>query len=516
MKNYDIIVIGGGISGLSTGAFFSQKGFKVLIVEKQKEVGGYLSTFRRGEFKFEAAVHYTYEGYPGGIVPRMLKMLGIENEIELIRIGKTQKTYNFYFPDFEISLAWNKEEFINSLCTLFPNEKNGIRNYFLSLENGFKKIMEIILERSIKLNSLSLDEYLKYESEEFCKKFDIVVKEIGFDSLTEKFVSRFIKNEKLLSLLLFVPPIPNHTVCQTALNWWVDFSGLYAIKGGIDLLPKKLKEKIIKSGGEILLNTSVTKLIIDSNRIKGIVTENGEEIYGNFVISSIDVHQLFGNLIPEEKIPLEYKEKIKGECIPSNFVVYLGIDKDLKELGFYGESIYVFPDYNTKKVLEDIHKDLWPENNPVKIVTISALDNENNFASKGKSVLILHSTAPYSFFYNILKKSTLDYKKVKEKITNQMIETVKRVIPDIEKYILFKEAATPVTFEKFTGNHLGSMMGWMPTKNPFLLSQFNSMKTFIDHLYLNGHWVYPGCGISNCLLGSYLLSKLILKEANLQ
>lgn len=514
MKHYDVIVVGGGISGLSVGLFLLRKGFKVLIIEKQKDVGGYLSAFRRGEFKFEASVHYTYEGYPGGIVPRMLKMLGLENEIELIRIGKNKRTYKYYFPDFEITLPWNKEEFINSICDLFPKEKIGIKNYFSSLDEGFKKMVRVILERSMYLNSLSLDEYLKYENEEFCKKFDNTVKEIGFDLLTEEFVKKFIKDERLISFLLFIPPIPNHIVCQTALSWWTEFSGLYFIKCGIDTIPEKLKEKIIENGGNILLSTSVEKLIIENNKAKGVLTERNEEIYSNYVILSIDPHQIFGKLIPLEKVPLEYKEKLKCECIPSNFIVYLGIDRNPREFGFYGESIFIFPDYKIKEALEKIYKDLWPENNPVMVVTSSAMDDANYFAPENKGILILHSTASYHYFSNIFNSSLQDYKKVKEEIANRMIGILKIIIPDIEKYILFKEVATPLTLERFTGNYLGSMMGWMPSKNPVLLSPFNSMKMFLEGLYINGHWVYPGSGISNCLLGSYMLSKLILKEKN--
>lgn len=105
---YDVIVIGAGIGGLTCGAYLSKAGLRTLVVDKNSFLGGYCSVFKRGKFTFHAGPEGIILGKEG-FVTHGLRELGVEKDIEFIRIEPLDRTYSC---GMEIVTGTNIEEYI--------------------------------------------------------------------------------------------------------------------------------------------------------------------------------------------------------------------------------------------------------------------------------------------------------------------------------------------------------------------------------------------------------------------
>ena len=129
---FDVIVIGSGIGGLTAGAYLAKSGFKVLIVERAKKVGGYCGSFTRNGFTFDEAVHYVNNLGPTGFLRAICHELNIEQILEVITIDPSDR---LIMPGICITIYHDVTRTIKELSGLFPEESTAIRKFF-NLEIG--------------------------------------------------------------------------------------------------------------------------------------------------------------------------------------------------------------------------------------------------------------------------------------------------------------------------------------------------------------------------------------------
>ncbi len=140
MPDADVIIIGAGMGGLTCGCLLAQKGLKVLMIEKNRKVGGCCTSLEKDGFSFDLSVQSLGECQEGGRIWRILKQLNLLDQIHFIPLEPARE---YLFPDRKVSQSSNLETHIESLSFHFPGERTGIEKVYAVLKKMFEEFSSI-------------------------------------------------------------------------------------------------------------------------------------------------------------------------------------------------------------------------------------------------------------------------------------------------------------------------------------------------------------------------------------
>jgi phytoene dehydrogenase-like protein len=476
-NKYDVVIIGAGIAGLICGTVLSKNDLRVLIVEKNKHVGGYCSSFVRNNFKFDIGVHYLGSlRRNGGQLSRILDEIELSNDLEFINANPSDI---LLFKDFEISFGKNIEGVIHSFRKVFPAELYGIKRFIDYMCNtDFYQLYK----QNIKLTFRDLlDKYFK--SEHLKQVFSVLLGNVGLPS---------DKVAAVTAIILYREYI---------------FDGGYYPKGGIQNFADKICQKFKKFGGEILLNSEVKQILLNGkdNKARSVII-NDKEINAHYIVSCTDSFHTFFSLLSGVKELNLIRNKIK-KLIPSfsAFVIYLGVKNSTQGLDKIKCSTWICPDGNIDSYYDSIiNNNLDFDKNFLLISRPTFFDK--SIAPKGNEIVSVFTAAPFKDIDFWMKNKKIMYESILSK--------TKRLIPGLTaQNIIIKESASPATFYKFTYNYRGALYGWAPTPEQISSNLMPPKLKGIRNVLFAGHWTTQGYaqgGIPVVAISGKNVARLIL------
>lgn len=493
-RTYDAIVIGSGMGGLTAAALLARKGFDTLLFEKEKQVGGYVVSFKRGGFTFDATGAFVGGSQEGGEFYHLLKEVGAQEEIEFIPIQHIRNIY----PGFEVHLHQGGfPSYLETLLDLFPEEERGLKAY-LSL---VKKIAE-------EVKSYSEMTWAKRIFFPFYFRNLIRFQRTNHGTILDRFFKgQEIKNA-LHTLPATEPPSRLSFLFVATLISKVLMEGVSYPKGGMGKMAGAIAKAFLHAGGELHLQNEVDQILIKNGRVEGVVTKDGKIFQSPLIISNINPNLLV-KMFPPEIQPILLRRTKGFEYSLSCFILYIATDLDLRGMGF--------PYFTYLRFLHDLeeeHRILRSGNvpkNPTLIVSIPTL-LDPLLAPPGQHLIKALVTVPYSYQGDWGEDDPEKYQKIKEEFSQEIIELLElKLIPHLRKHILFCEAATPLTLERYTGNERGAMYGLAsipqqmgPSRPPH--------RTPIPGLFQVGHYTRPSHGIVGASLSGLFAVRSILKQ----
>jgi len=498
--NYDAVIIGAGMGGLSCGTLLAKKGLRVLICEQSSKPGGYCQNFKRNGFTFTPAVHYLNEFGPNGQMKEAFQTLGLPPEIEFYPQDPQRLIIT---PHFHLILSTDIDRFERDLIQLFPRERLSIHAYIEEWKRLVKSIEGLPL-KSFDLISLKEKFQLLYKG---IRKVPQVLRYRG--KTGREVLDSFFKDPLLKYLLTFGARKESSIFTCASPIIWATKGDCYHIKDkGIEALPQLFLRYYKAYGGEISFNTLVKKIVIEQGRARGVLLERGEEIKSRYVISNGDGHSTFHFLIGTHLLPDRFVKKLqKRELSGPTFTLYLGVDLDLAQMGFDGALIHYYPTMSNNPWEERNGEGFEIETGRMTI----RMDSIKNpmLAPMGKHTVAISTFVPYEIFTDGGNVSS-HYTEIKENIAQKIIDITEKVIPGLSSLIMVRDASTPLTYERTTLNTHGAAMGWYLSAKEF--SRIRSQKTPIANLYQAGHWTFPGGGIPMVIISGISAAKLVLKR----
>ena len=463
-----VLIIGGGLGGLVTGAILSKEGYKITVLEKNAIIGGGLQTFKRNGVDFSTGMHIFGGFNEGGNLKKIFDYLDIteklhlkptdENACDVVTVAKDNATY--YLPK-------GKENLINYLSKAFPEEAENIKNYIEKLfELSQEEDLFYIRESSPEPNFMLL-------SEDFLRPYNSLI-------------DKYIHNQKLKNLLGYLSPLFGGKEDMTpaffnALLSVLHIGGTFQFVGGSQQMANLLKDVIENGGGKVISNEEVVKINVENHSITSVLTKTGNVFKADSYIS--DVHpDVLLKVISDDAFPAAFKKRI--HAIPestSSFKVYI----KFKNTSFH----YI----NHPCYFIDNQKD-WP--NQFMCVT-PPITNQGKFA---ETMIII---SPMGFEQVKKWEDTQtghrgeDYELWKCEMTDKVLSRMEQIYPDFRDSIEFSFASSPLTIRDYYGNKFGSNYGFQKDSNDMMLSQM-SVFTKVKNLYLTGQNVniHGFCGVS--------------------
>lgn len=518
INKHQVIVVGGGMSGLTAALTLVKEGKEVLLIEKNAVCGGLIASFERQGFWFDAGPR---ELINAGLIKPMLQELGIDLKMlpnpvtlavenEQVVIDKEEKLY----------------EYASILKKLYPENPEYVDNIIVEMQKIIDD-MKILYGVDNPLFKKEKKHLFVLKFIQWLYKFTRTMYRINKLKMPyEEFLSKLSKNNHLNDII--GQHFFRNTPAFFALSYFALLPDYMYPEGGMGNFIGKLTEKFIGLGGKIQYNTTVTAINTENNYLQ---TENNEIFYFENLIWAADLKYFYKKIkgISPKKQNIEKILSSKGA--ESVFSVFFAVD-EAPEFFEEASSCHIFYTpckrgllefKNAKIILNDWDnlskedKIRWIKNN-VRYntfeISIPSL-RDKTLSPDGKTGVIIS----WLFDYDITKKITEDgwYEEFKNIIEDEAISILsENFYKGIKDKIIFKLSASPLTIERRVLSSEGSIVGWsfeneVPVVNHIFFMD-KSVETPYKNIFTAGKWVYSPAGIPTAIMTGRIAAKKILRK----
>lgn len=462
MREYDVIVIGGGLGGLTTAAMLSKEGLGVLVVEQHSVIGGCLQSFSRAGRTLDTGMHYVGSLDNGEIMHQYFKYLGVIDSLKLRKLDENGFDH-FHFSDGTTYChAMGYERFAETLAAHFPEELGNIESLCRTIERVGNLISPAILREGKISNGGA--EYMATSA----------YGEIGRHIRSEKLQRIFAANSGLyagdrLTTSLYEYGMITHS----------NIKGAYAFVDGSQQLADLLVEQIVANGGEVQLDAKVAKINLNGAKAEHITIESGEQIAAKWVISSLHPAVTF-SLLENNTV---YKKAFfsRMNSMPNTygiFTTYLLLKP--QSIKYINKNNYLFN-----------NDDVWSATGNYKGHNIAStlLCMQPNSGSEYTDVVTLLTPMPHAVYEQWNNTRFADrgvgYKEWKESFSEAVIDFACSFYPELRGAIERVYTASPLTYRDYTAAPLGCAYGVVKDcRNP--LVTLLPAKTRIENMLITG------------------------------
>ncbi|MBD1846536.1 NAD(P)/FAD-dependent oxidoreductase [Cyanobacteria bacterium FACHB-63] len=453
MESFDYIILGAGLGGLSAAACLSHQGYRVLVLEQHYIPGGCCHTFDYGNYRFCADVHYISQCGSGQAIGQFLSYIDRKVEFNSLDPDCIDRVITDQV-DFRIPLGW--ETFRDRLRRTFPEEAGAIDRYCDEIKLIHQQVHELAQE--VHWFDQHWSDWLKLPKywHLFSRRNWTLQTLYDHVGLSPKLQAVLAGQSGDYAL----PPSEIALLSHTALVW--DYSeGAYYPKHHFKQFVDTIVDAIVQNGGVVLYSTPVEQIQVTRKQVTSIVANGKTYIATKAYISDLDP-KLTAALIHDEKA-LSQKERdrlTQYDYSASAFNIYLGLDErfDPAQYGIGNWNIWYYP---TGDLNAEYQKQLAGDlSHPWIFLSCPTLkSSEPGMAPAGHHVLEIATVCPYESFARLHQIDRAAYKAKKRETYQQVMDSVRDLIPDVDRYCRLKVYGTPTTSEFYLGQPQGNIYG---------------------------------------------------------
>ncbi|MBF2063216.1 MAG: NAD(P)/FAD-dependent oxidoreductase [Calothrix sp. C42_A2020_038] len=453
MEIFDYVILGAGLGGLSAAACLTKQGYKVAVLEKHYLAGGCCHTFDYGEYSFCADVHYISQCEPNHTIGQFLSYIGRDIEFNSLdsecidRVITPQVTFN-------IPLGW--EQLRARLLSTFPEEAHAINRYCDEIKQLHQEIYN--LGKEVRWFDRNWYDWLKLP-----KYWNLFLKRTWTLQHLYDYVGLSPKLQAILagqSGDYALPPKEIALITHTSLVW--DYSqGAYYPKYHFKHFVDTIVEFIRTGGGVVQLSSPVDHIQVHKGKVDSIICDRNVYRATKAYISDLDPKLTVQLMHDNEALSKHELQRLTDyEYSASAFNIYLGLDSRFCP-ACYGIGNWNIWYYPTGNLNEEYQKQLKGDmSHPWIFLSCPTMkSNEPGMAPPGHHVLEIATVCPYQPFENLHKNDPKAYKAKKREVYQQIMTSVRDLIPDIDSYTRMKVYGTPTTSEFYLGQPEGNIYG---------------------------------------------------------
>jgi len=526
---YDTIIVGGGIAGLSSAAYLSRKGQKVLLIEKNKECGGLVNSFSRNGFHFDAGVRALLDA---GIIFPMLKELDIELEVvkSSVSVGLGKDILN-------VTDITSLEDYRLQLVNAYPKSEVEIDD-LIKIIRKIMKNMDVLygVENPIIKDVWKDKKFIFKTLLPWLPKFLFTINKINSMNMpVEGYLETIVSDPSLRDI------ISQHFFKSTptffALSYFSLYLDYFYPKGGVGKLSEAIENKLIETGGEVKRETTICKVNASERTV--IDLDNISYKYDHLIWAAdlktfykiTEIEGLSDKIrINFEGVKTKMLERRGGDSV---YTLFLEVDEPIDSFRSISNGHFF---YTPSKVgLGETHREElefilanWDKHTEEQIlawldkftslntyeISIPGL-KDPDLAPEGKTGLVISFLAEYDLFQKVHQAGWYDkfLKEIESRILKVLSDSV---YPMLKDKVIGSFVFTPLSIQNRVGSSEGAITGWSFQESIPVITKMqksaHSVKTPIPTVFQAGQWTYSPAGVPMSILTGKLAADRVLKS----
>lgn len=499
-QEYDVIIIGGGIAGLSAGLYLQKMGKRSLILEHGRQVGGNMSGIWRQGFYFDCGDQSTENV---GLLFPMLDELGLYDPAEWIRVR-----FRYVTPDCDVTM-YDYDQMREDYKRAFPESSAGVDKWFDFITPRCRTLMKIMAGGPL---NFVLDGWEKVRS-----TFSILARAGGMTFGAAELLSKtgeekareYFSGDPRLAFLFGVGGAKNMLLMMHLFFWYAFTHDYWYPKAGYQQWLDKVADAYRERGGEIRFRSTVEKIVTFGPYARAVETSQQERFGADYFINTGNPKRLVNRML-DDPSRWDYRDREIITSAPVSVSVssaFLGLDMEAAELEKYLKEHHTLYWRTYEFAAENVYD---PEAHNKGWSMINATSHHlPHLAPRGKSSVVVQVFTPYHWLNGWGTGSddpferNQKYRRLKARVLEDIIKKTEYVIPGLSGKVVYKELATPRSLSRWTLNPEGSIMGW--TYDSFrchMAKKFVRFRTPIKNLFQAGHYsMWPGGVVFSALSG---------------
>ncbi|MEW5868091.1 MAG: NAD(P)/FAD-dependent oxidoreductase [Chloroflexota bacterium] len=471
MSEKSIIIIGAGVAGLAAGCYGQMNGYRTRIFELHDLPGGLCTAWERKDYVFDGCIHYLFgsgEGQPFHNVWEELGAVqgrGMVNHAEFMRIvGQGGRTLTVYCDPDRLE---------QHMLELSPADAHLIKDFAQGIRQ-FQSFDMSILQAKPRALMTPLD-WLEFNR---LMPFALPLAKWGTLSAIEfagRFKDPFLR--RAIAQMFAWTDIPV-MVGMSLLAYMHNGNAGFPLGASLDFA-RAIERRYQQLGGEIRYKAQVEKILVEQGRAVGVRLYNDEIHHADYVISAADGRGTIFDMLDGEFVDRSIRENYDGHLpLHSQVQVSLGVNRDLSTEPHW---VTYLLDEPVLIAGEERHE-----------ISVKHYCFDPSLAPPGKSAIVVMLPSKYGYWQRIYGRRLYDTEQIQ--VCDIITDFLEKLYPGIRQQIEVTDVATPLSYERYTGNWLGSTCGWLLTKETMLMMIQSMDKTLpgLKNFYLAGQWVEPG------------------------
>jgi phytoene dehydrogenase-like protein len=490
MARSSVIIIGGGIGGLSAGCYLRMNGYDTHILEMANQCGGVCVPWKRGDYLFDGSTNWL----PGS--SKSIAMHGALAELfdfstmtlddfsEFASVDRDGETLHVYTD-------MNRLRF--EMLRLAPEDKRHINRFI----NAIIKMSKLYIPYKKPVALMNVFEKIVFG----LTGLPLVFSYLAWNGITIQQFADGFKNRRLGEMVVRIFMHHNFFSVMSimmSLSWMHAKSAGYP-KGGSANFIGMLQNRYSKLGGKVTVGAPVKEILVENDCAVGVRLLDGSILKADIIVSAADLKSTLDTMlngrITDPKILKPFSDY---RVFPALLQVSLGVARTFNDAG---------------------HKMLLPMSIPFPMGNDTAADVmvricnfDDCYAPEGKTALIAHlRTSDWKYWADLRNNDKNAYRAQKEKLCAAVIETLDKKFPGLKNQVETSDVATPATWIRYNNVWQGSYQAWAPTPGVIGKSLPFSVKG-LKNFYLAGQWLATPGGLPRVVILGRQLAQTICKD----
>lgn len=487
-----VVIIGGGIAGMTAGVLLQKAGFKTEIYEKNALPGGQCTGWKREGYFIDNCIHWLTGTKEGSALHELWKEIGaLGDDVE---VHEKEMFFSSKLNGEVLTFWRDKEKTRKEMLALSPEDEKEINKLIDYVKMA--ETMTVPVEKPF--DAMNLLDFMKLGMS--MKAMSKVMKEYGNMDIQE--LGMRFKHPLIRRAIIDYMPSGYQAYAFLVSYGTVTGGNGDIPKGGSLAMSLRIASKYKEYGGVIHTNSNVEEIILNNKKAEGILLENGVKVEADYVVCTTDTDYTFRKLLPEKYIPKGLKKMyVDREKYPvsSGFQIAYAVDGIFSELT--GTRVFSC-------------RPIQVGSQTVQSMSIQSYDYEPGFAPEGKMILqsnFSQSEADYQY-WELLYSDKPAYEQKKKEIAQQAMERVSAEYPFLEGKIRILDVWSPMTYTRYCNSYKGAYMSFVTTKQAKSITVPGVIKG-IDNVMLASQWLMgPGGLPTAAAMGKFAAWRIIKRE----